>query len=82
MMASFPNKGKKRSVSNGLSAVALGSVLSTGGVAAGVQVAATAASQLKLLGETEPEDQVRFAVDYTITNSNESPTYFLSKHRT
>jgi len=58
MMASFPNKGKKRSVSNGLSAVALGSILSTGGVAAGTQVAATAASQLKLLGETEPEDQM------------------------
>ena len=59
MMASFSNKGKKHSVSNGLSAVALGSILSTGGVAAGTQVAATAASQLKLLGETEPEDQVR-----------------------
>ena len=58
MMASFSSKGKKHSVSNGLSAVALGSILSTGGVAAGTQVAATAASQLKLLGETEPEDQV------------------------
>ena len=62
-MASFPNKkdekGRKRSVSNGLSAMALGSILTTGGVAAGAQVAASAASQLKLLEETEPEDQVR-----------------------
>ena len=63
MMASFPNKkdekGRKRSVSNGLSALALGSVLTTGGVAAGAQVAASAASQLKVFEETEPEDQVR-----------------------
>ena len=83
MMACFPNKGRKRSVSNGLSAMALGSVLTTGGVAAGVQVAASAASQLKVFEETEPEDQVRLhAVDYTIANSNESPTYFLSKQKT
>ena len=63
--------------------MALGSVLTTGGVAAGVQVAASAASQLKVFEETEPEDQVRLhAVDYTIANSNESPTYFLSKQKT
>jgi hypothetical protein len=83
MMACLPNKGRKRSVTNGLSAMALGSVLTTGGVAAGVQVAASAASQLKVFEETEPEDQVRLhAVDYTIANSNESPTYFLSKQKT
>ena len=39
---------KKRSIADGLGAMALGSVLTTGGVAAGVTAAASAASQVKL----------------------------------
>ena len=38
---------KKRSIADGLGAMALGSVLTTGGVAAGVTAAASAASQVK-----------------------------------
>ena len=54
---------RKWSVGNGLSAVFSGSILSSGGVAAGIPAATSAASQLQSLSEVpeqqSSEDQVR-----------------------
>ena len=46
-------------MSNGLSFIALGSIFLAGDLTAGVQVVATLASQIKLLKDIKPEDQVR-----------------------
>ena len=49
---------KKRSVADGLGAMALGSVLTTGGVAAGVTAAASAASQVKYVQASGDQDMM------------------------
>ena len=58
MASSSSQRQKKRSIADGLGAMALGSVLTTGGVAAGVTAAASAASQVKHVqqasGDQEP----------------------------
>lgn len=49
---------KKRSIADGLGALALGSVLTTGGVAAGVTAAASAASQVKHVQQASGDQEL------------------------
>ena len=53
---------KKRSVADGLGAMALGSVLTTGGVAAGVTAAASAASQVKYVQEASGDQEMMVSI--------------------
>ena len=54
---------KKRSIADGLGALALGSVLTTGGVAAGVTAAASAASQVKHVQQASGDQELLVSID-------------------
>ena len=54
---------KKRSIADGLGALALGSVLTTGGVAAGVTAAASAASQVKHVQQASGDQELQVSID-------------------
>ena len=54
---------KKRSIADGLGALALGSVLTTGGVAAGVTAAASAASQVKHVQQASGDQEPLASID-------------------
>ena len=54
---------KKRSIADGLGALAFGSVLTTGGVAAGVTAAASAASQVKHVQQASGDQELLVSID-------------------
>ena len=61
---------KKRSIADGLGALALGSVLTTGGVAAGVTAAASAASQVKHVQQASGDQELLVSIDKHKINEN------------
>ena len=63
MASSSSQRQKKRSIADGLGAMALGSVLTTGGVAAGVTVAASAASQVKHVQQASGDQELLVSID-------------------
>ena len=63
MASSSSQRQKKRSIADGLGAMALGSVLTTGGVAAGVTVAASVASQVKHVQQASGDQELLVSID-------------------